>query len=129
MIEYLFAVTLAVGSVVLATISLGELASVDKKKEYELSIPVKKVEAVGTTTHMIKDEDGSKHTYSIHLIEKDNRKFNKLVIGDKDKPVLDAVYLFKSDDGSSYEGRTKDFNVKKIADLIISYEPAKIDKI
>lgn len=129
MIEYLFAVTLAVGSVVLATISLGELASVDKKKEYKLSIPVEKAEALGTTTHTIKDEDGSEHTYLINLTKKDDEKHNELMIGDKGKPVLDAAYLFKSDDGTSYEGRTNDFNVKKIADLIISYEPAKIDKI
>ncbi len=130
MIEFLFAVTLGVGSVVLATISLGELASEDKKEEYKLSIPTEKVEALGTTTtHTIGEKDGSKHTYSINLIRKGNEKHNELVIGDKAKPLLEAVYFFKSDDGNSYEGRTKDPLVKEIADLIISYEPAKIDKI
>lgn len=43
MIEFLFAVALGVGSVVLATISIGELVEGSKKEEHEIIIPADNV--------------------------------------------------------------------------------------
>ena len=101
MIEYLFAVTLAVGSVILATISIGELV---EKKEEEIKAPIMEIPAEVIDRLMkYHGNIGIKDGYSISCMERsgsiniggDNIKYiispgRKTVEGNK-KVVYDQI--------------------------------------
>ncbi|NOQ56033.1 MAG: hypothetical protein GQ477_04480 [Nanohaloarchaea archaeon] len=122
MIEFLFAIALGVGSVVLATISLGELVEGSKKGKYEISIGLYKVEGLNryNKTQELKI-DGKVHKYSVSQLSPD-----KLIIGDYEKPMSESTALRRI--GDDFVGYTDDSNIEKIAEIINNTETKKIDE-
>ncbi len=119
MIEFLFAIVLGMGSVVLATISIGNL--VDKKEEvYDISISTHKIDELKSNESNTQNLDinGETHTYTISKIGN-----NKLLIGESDKSMADAIFLTRI--GDQYVGHTDDPNINKIVDKFNAYETKK----
>ncbi|MEA2004306.1 MAG: hypothetical protein U9O53_05130 [archaeon] len=140
MIEYLFAVTLAVGSVIFATISIGDL--VEKKEMTEVPVMDIPAEAIGRLMKYkgnIEIKDG----YSISCKERsgsvniggDNIIYiispDRETVKGKNKVVYDQIVFFREDEGvdkgvpfvhikgsQEYFGRNKNKDITDAIQLI-----------
>ncbi|MBW6461809.1 MAG: hypothetical protein K0B07_02075 [DPANN group archaeon] len=121
MIEFLFAVMLGVGSVVLATISVGNLVHQGEKKEiYDISISLYKINGIESTGQEL-NVDGKIHNYTVSKIGN-----NKLLVGEGNTPLNEATVLKRI--GDQYVGHTKDPNIVELLNhLNTTDKPTKKD--